>query len=519
MTIHERIDGSDPASEWAGQTPISEVMAAALDGLYVGRDNKAIIVAKSGTIISINPLAARLCGSVPAAFIGKMVSDLFGEPALGDASGESAKRRWETDLRTASGDIVPIEVVREPLGRRLPGTLVFAVRDLRERIEAAAERERKNQALHERDKQLRIQNQRFDTAIHNMRQGLAMFDAEERLLVCNTRFWELYGIPTEELQPGKSIKEVIRHSSTLGDVDLQACLQGGLSMIRDGSTFVQRLTNGKLLLVSCRKMQDNGLVITTDDITEREQEKSKLQEYTVKLEASNQELQNFAHIASHDLQEPLRKIETFIDRSLKKDKSALPPDTAASMERIQHAAKRMRSLINDLLDYARLTSEPKAFASVSLADTLKGVLSDLQVRIEETKAQIYPGELPNIAADATQMRQLMQNVLSNALKFSRPGVQPVIKIGAVVEPATGCGTATLVLTFADNGIGFDNRFKDQIFKIFQRLHGRTEYEGTGIGLATCRKIVERHQGTIDAEGRPGIGATIIVRLPINRASP
>jgi signal transduction histidine kinase len=167
-----------------------------------------------------------------------------------------------------------------------------------------------------------------------------------------------------------------------------------------------------------------------------------------------------------------------------------------------------------------VTTKARPFARVELGETLTGVLSDLQIRIEESGAVIKSDPLPAIDADATQMRQLLQNVLANALKFRKPDVKPEITITCSADVG---GTRVdhraphVRIEVRDNGIGFDNKYKEQIFTIFQRLHGRLEYEGTGVGLATVRKIVERHGGSIDADGQPGIGATFIIELPLRRA--
>jgi signal transduction histidine kinase len=187
---------------------------------------------------------------------------------------------------------------------------------------------------------------------------------------------------------------------------------------------------------------------------------------------------------------------------------------------MQNAAGRMRKLINDLLSYSRVTTDAKGFQKVSLSKVLTEVMSDLQIRIEETEAKIEFSDLPTIDCEAMQMRQLLQNLLGNALKFRKPGVLPVIRVSAqVVESSPDhVDIPHVVLTIADNGIGFDNQFKDQIFTIFQRLHSRNDYEGTGIGLATVRKIVERHGGTINADGQLNIGATFSVTLPLEQGS-
>lgn len=505
------------AGDRIGRGLTHELLAAALEGLYVGRDNKALLVAQRGAILSLNNLAAELCGYSAPALIGqRALADLFGDAPASLSAGTVV--RWETELTTAEGARIPIEVVREPLGSRLPGVLVYAIRDLRERRAAAAEREQKNLALLARERDLQIQNLRFDAAINNMPQGLAMFDPANRLLVCNGRFGELFGLDASSLVPGMHA-DVLLVLSPLVDAANQSEAEAAgaaseqthaLVLLRTGNI---RLADGGQLSITRRPMADGGYVVTVEDITERERARLQLEDYNSKLERSNQELQNFAYIASHDLQEPLRKIETFTGRILTRQTEGLPGETLESLGRVQHAAQRMRTLINDLLSYARVDSGNRKPVTVDLNSTLRGVVSDLQVRIEDMKAQIQFADLPEIYADATQMRQLFQNLISNSLKFSRHGVPPVIRIrGTVTRSAAGGQCA--VITIADNGIGFDNQYKDQIFKIFQRLHGRQEYEGTGIGLATCRKIVDVHGGEITADGRPGEGATFTVRLPI-----
>ena len=196
----------------------------------------------------------------------------------------------------------------------------------------------------------------------------------------------------------------------------------------------------------------------------------------------------------------------------------LPDDAKMFVERMQSAAGRMRSLINDLLNFSRVATKAQPFKPTDLNEVLAGVISDLQIRIEENDAEIRASKLPTIDADATQMRQLLQNLIGNALKFGKPGRKPVVCVDAEIIAGAPPHPDLCRLRIADNGIGFDNNYKSQIFTIFQRLHGRNEYEGTGIGLATCRKIVERHKGEIDADGRPDEGAAFIVTLPVTQGS-
>ncbi len=233
------------------------------------------------------------------------------------------------------------------------------------------------------------------------------------------------------------------------------------------------------------------------------------------LERSNAALQDFARITSHDLQEPLRKIETFGSRLTTKYASSLPADGQIFLQRMQTASGRMRQLINDLLEYSR-TDQVGAFKRCDLAQIATSVVHDLKSSLENTGGNIEIGKLPAIEADPAEMTRLLRNLLVNALKFHKPGVAPVIRVTCTLKcSAPGLAEADLVIIkISDTGIGFEPVYKEQIFKIFQRLHGRNDYGGTGIGLATCRKIVERHHGTIVADSRPNEGATFTMTLPI-----
>lgn len=237
------------------------------------------------------------------------------------------------------------------------------------------------------------------------------------------------------------------------------------------------------------------------------------------LARSNAELQQFASVASHDLQEPLRKIQAFGNRLKASCGEVLNEQGLDSLERMQNAAQRMQALIDDLLTLSRITTKAQPFVNVNLSQVVKEVLSDLEVRIGQTNGQVEVGELPTIEADPVQMRQLFQNLLSNALKFHQ-GAMPLVKIDSQLlnqeqQPVNDTVTAQYCQVMVkDNGIGFNEKYLDRIFNVFQRLHSRNEYEGTGIGLAICRKITERHGGSITAHSIPGQGATFIVTLPL-----
>lgn len=234
------------------------------------------------------------------------------------------------------------------------------------------------------------------------------------------------------------------------------------------------------------------------------------------LSRSNEELQEFAFVASHDLQEPLRKIKTFGDRLKASCGDVLNEQGRDYLERMQNAARRMQTLIEDLLTLSRVTTRAQPFVAVDLLQVTQEVLSDLEISIQQTGATIEIGELPVIDADPLQMRQLLQNLIGNALKFHQKEIQPVVKIySKILYDSEHVSPEQCQIIVEDNGIGFNEKYLDRIFNVFQRLHGRSEYDGTGIGLAICRKIVERHQGSITARSEPGRGAKFIVTLPIH----
>src|SRR5688500_4922749 len=245
-----------------------------------------------------------------------------------------------------------------------------------------------------------------------------------------------------------------------------------------------------------------------------------LQEANTNLARSNQELEQFAYVASHDLQEPLRKIQTFSGFILNRDYEELSPSAKDNFNRMQSAANRMQKLIEDLLVFSRTSTESKVFVKTDLNKLLQQVKEDLQVQISKTGARISSVELPSLNVIPLQFHQLFQNLLSNAMKFHKPGEQPQINITTdVVDAANIPGKTHLPekkyvrILVADDGIGFEQEFSDKIFQLFQRLHGKSEYPGTGIGLSICKKIMENHQGFILATGIPGQGARFDVYLP------
>lgn len=247
------------------------------------------------------------------------------------------------------------------------------------------------------------------------------------------------------------------------------------------------------------------------EIRKRKRAEKALDEYSKELARSNQELQDFAYVASHDLQEPLRKIQAFGDLLLSEFGTTLGIDGKEYMNRMRSAASRMSVLIEDLLSFSRVATNAKPLQLVDLNVIASDVLGDLETRMYDTGGTVDLQPLPTVLADETHMRQLFQNLIGNALKFHRKDVAPHVKV--YVKPGRTTDKIQTIC-FEDNGIGFDEKYMDRIFSVFQRLHGKEEYDGTGIGLAVCRKIAERYNGTITAESTKDKGSTFLFSIPV-----
>ena len=248
---------------------------------------------------------------------------------------------------------------------------------------------------------------------------------------------------------------------------------------------------------------ERRILLAMEDVTERRRATQEIAERT-------RELERYATVASHDLQEPLRKIRTFGALLVEECADALGESGREYVERMSAGAARMQALIDDLLTLARTSTSATRSTRVELRSIVRGAMADLEVALSESGGVVEIGELPAVHADPVQMRQLFKNLLANAIKFRRPGVPPRVIVSARRE---GPPSMTEVLV-SDNGIGFEDRHAEQIFDPFQRLHGRHEYGGNGIGLALCRRIVERHRGAIRAHGIVGEGSTFVVTLPV-----
>ncbi|AWM12730.1 histidine kinase [Flavobacterium sediminis] len=263
-----------------------------------------------------------------------------------------------------------------------------------------------------------------------------------------------------------------------------------------------------------------SLICTTRDITDDYKKALLIEERNQELEKTNMELLEFNHVASHDLQEPLRKIQTFISRIEDKETENLSENGKLYFDRIKSAASRMRILIDDLLQYSRSSRSQETFTSVDLNLMLSNSIAELSETISEQNADIRYPELPIVKGVEFQLEQLFTNLIGNAIKYRKPEVDPVIKItweeitaSKETDIADNTNRKYIKIKFADNGIGFEQEFAEKIFNLFQRLHSKTDYPGTGVGLAICKKIVENHRGYILAKSIPNEGTEFIIYLP------
>jgi PAS domain S-box-containing protein len=289
----------------------------------------------------------------------------------------------------------------------------------------------------------------------------------------------------------------------------------GWRLRKDGSTF---WANVVITALWSDEEELVGFTKVTRDLTERRRYEEALKESreqlaraNVELEQKNRDLQEFAFVAGHDLQEPLRKINTFGEMLEMEFRDKLGENGRLYVDRMRVSAQRMSELVRSLLAYSRVTTRTEPFVRVNLNQIAIDVQGDLQVLFNESGGKIEVDPLPVVVADPTQMRQLFQNLIGNALKFRRDDVPPVVVIRSSTDESIGVHA----LTFADNGIGFEEKHIDLIFNPFQRLHSRGEFEGSGLGLTICRRILERHGGTITATSTLGEGTTFTVAFPMS----
>ncbi|MFN6944481.1 MAG: sensor histidine kinase [Cytophagaceae bacterium] len=499
------------------QARLQAIFESAIDGI--------ITIDEKGIVETLNPAAASIFGYAEEEVIGNNISMLMPEPD---------RSRHDEYLKNynRTGEAKIIGIGREVLGRKkngmtFPFLLSISEADIDGKkiftgiVHDITRLKRAEAALGESENKI---NSIINAAVD----GVITINTRGIMELVNPSAAKLFGYTQEELL-GKSINMLMPEpDKSHHDGYMNNYLRTGHhKIIGIGREVTGLKKDGTLfpffLSISEVKFEDRTLFTGfVHDITEQKIAEEKLRRYAAELERSNTELQDFAYVSSHDLQEPLRKIQAFGDRLKTRDADNLSEQGKDYLGRMLNAANRMQNLINDLLSFSRITTKGQPFLRIDLNQIIKEVLSDLEISIEKTHAKIEIVDLPVLEADPTQMRQLFQNLISNAIKFRKKGVDPVIKISTKYfqkKPhlTSTPGDEVVVIYVEDNGIGFNQKYLEKIFNIFQRLEGQ-KYEGSGIGLAICKKIAMRHGGDITATSSPGMGATFIITLSIKQTN-
>ncbi len=497
------------------QSWLKAIIDTAIDGI--------ITIDSRGIIETANPATARIFGYEPVEMIGQNVRMLMPEP-------DHSKHDDYINNYLHTGEAKIIGKGREVLGRRKDGSvfpflLSISEVQLQDKliftgiIHDISGLKNAEVALQESENKI---NSIIQTAVD----GIITIDTRGRIEMVNPAAARQFGYREEELI-GKNISFLMpepdqgQHDAYMeryhrtGERRIIGIGREVTGLRKDGTVFPFFLSVSEVFLNNRRVY--TGFI---HDITQQKLNEERLRRYAAELERSNRELQDFAYVSSHDLQEPLRKIQAFGDRLKTKEFDNLSEQGKDYVDRMLNAASRMQILINDLLSFSRVTTKSKPFIKVNLDQVLTEVLSDLEVAITRSNAEIIRAPLPVIEGEPTQMRQLFQNLISNAIKFRKEGENPIINIYAknlqrqahlIATP----GDEVTEIYVEDNGIGFDEKYLDRIFNIFQRLEGQ-KYEGSGVGLAICRKIAIRHGGDITARSQPGVGTRFIVTLSLKQ---
>lgn len=364
---------------------------------------------------------------------------------------------------------------------------------------------------------LRKSEQRFLATFNQAAVGIGHVGQNGEFLRLNQKYCSILGYPLDELI-GKTFQDLTHPEDTDKDLTLYTNLKNKIipnytiekRYIRKDSSIMW--INLTVSIVWTDKDKFDYAIAVVEDISLRKQAEEALKTYAAKLEQSNKDLEQFATIASHDLQAPLRKVIMFSESLKQNEREVLSEEGRNYIERMQRATMRMQELISDLLAFSRINRKGHSFKSVSIASIIDEAIEDLETTIRETDAQIKCiGEFPKIEADEQQVRQIFLNLISNALKFHKEGTPPYVTIEACSE------NNNLRISVTDEGIGFNPQYTEKIFGIFERLEKAEKYPGTGVGLAIVQKIAERHNGKIKACSQPGKGSTFTLYLPLKQS--
>jgi PAS domain S-box-containing protein len=488
-------------------------------GLYDFAPVAYFTLDKKGSVVEANVAAAALLGeerSLKGRSFSQYVSEqdrrVFGGH-LEHLLRTKSKQVSQLSLVTRRGTTLYVQMETFPMAdekggiSQLLSTVINVTGQKKAELKLKDARDELEVRVKERTAELAQAMETLQIIIDHIPVMLCFFDPEGRVRLVNREFERLIGWNLNDAGHKDLIESCF--PDPVSHEEVLAFMSEPKITWRD---FMVRTKDGKDVEISWANVWlSNGSHIAIGmDNSHRKKAERELKLTMEELERSNKELLDFAFIASHDLQEPLRKIQAFGDLVIRKYLPRLDEQGQDYLKRMQNAAARMQALIDGLLAYSRVTSKSRPFTRVDLTVPVREALSDLDLRIEAAGAEVELAELPVIEADPSQMTQLFQNLIANAVKFHRPEEPPRIKIFSSAK-AGWCEVYV-----EDNGIGFHERHSKLIFTPFERLHGRGEYEGVGMGLAICRKIAERHGGRITARSTPGKGSTFIVTLPLKQ---
>jgi PAS domain S-box-containing protein len=496
----------------------------------------ALNLSEDGLIVYTNTYFHELLGLSYEKVISTSIFDLI-HPSSNELfsqlfkKGLAGQSKGEINLYVGK-KMIPVYVSLSSLYPTLP-TVGMIITDLTEKKKQEKILEQNNAQLEKMNKELQQEEERYHNMIKEVKDYAILFLSTEGIIKnWNAGAQKIKGYSAEEVI-GKNFsifytrqdkqnglpEKLLAEAKETGTANHE-----GWRVRKDGSLFW-----GSIVITALHDKDNNiiGFTKVTKDLTDKKSADDRIKGFNEELKLKNEELekmnielQSFAYISSHDLQEPLRKIQTFATRILEKEEKNLSAYGKDHFKRMQSAAKRMQKLIDDLLAYSRTNTTERVFKKTNLNKIIEAVKEDLKENIEEKQAIIETTELGELSIIPFQFHQLIYNIIANSLKYSGNVNSPHIKIKSEISKGIKFRNQKLSpenkychISISDNGIGFEQQYSEKIFDVFQRLHGKTEYSGTGIGLAIAKKIVENHNGIITASGEPDKGATFEIYIP------